>query len=60
MFERYTETARRVVFFARYEASQFGSPEITPEHILLGFCREAKETVGFEDICAKDTRHHLE
>ena len=26
MFERYTEGARRVIFFARYEASQFGSP----------------------------------
>ena len=24
MFERYTERARRVIFFARYEASQFG------------------------------------
>ena len=23
MFERYTERARRVLFFARYEASQF-------------------------------------
>jgi hypothetical protein len=25
MFERYTERARRMIFFARYEASQFGS-----------------------------------
>ena len=25
MFERYTEKARRVIFFARYEASQYGS-----------------------------------
>jgi hypothetical protein len=25
MFERYTEKARRVIFFARYEASKFGS-----------------------------------
>ena len=25
MFERYTERARRVLFFARYEASQLGS-----------------------------------
>jgi ATP-dependent Clp protease ATP-binding subunit ClpC len=31
MFERYTEKARRVVFFARYEASQFGSPKIETE-----------------------------
>jgi hypothetical protein len=32
MFERYTEGARRVIFFARYEASQYGSPTIEPEH----------------------------
>jgi ATP-dependent Clp protease ATP-binding subunit ClpA len=41
MFERYTEKARRVIFFARYEASQFGSPYIETEHILLGILREA-------------------
>jgi ATP-dependent Clp protease ATP-binding subunit ClpA len=40
MFERYTEKARRVIFFARYEASQFGASEIEPEHILLGIIRE--------------------
>ena len=38
MFERYTEKARRVIFFARYEASQFGSPYIETEHLLLGLC----------------------
>lgn len=38
----YTEKARRVVFFARYEASELGSPHITPEHILLGLLRENK------------------
>lgn len=42
MFERYTEKARRVIFFARYEASQFGSPYIETEHILLGLLREDK------------------
>ena len=42
MFERYTEKARRVIFFARYEASQFGSPEIHSEHLLLGLLRENK------------------
>jgi lipoprotein-releasing system ATP-binding protein len=40
MFERYTEKARRVIFFARYEASAFGSSEITTEHLLLGMLRE--------------------
>lgn len=40
MFERYTEKARRVIFFARYEASQYGSSIIDSEHILLGLLRE--------------------
>ncbi len=40
MFERYTEKARRVIFFARYEASQYGSSTIASEHILLGLLRE--------------------
>src|SRR5881409_2290092 len=42
MFERYTERARRVIFFARYEASQFGSTTIETEHLLLGLIREDK------------------
>ena len=42
MFERYTEKARRVIFFARYEASQFGSPYIETEHLLLGWFREER------------------
>jgi ATP-dependent Clp protease ATP-binding subunit ClpC len=46
MFERYTEKARRVIFFARYEASQFGAPAIEPEHLLLGLMREDKTLAG--------------
>ena len=42
MFERYTEKARRCIFFARYEASMFGSPYIETEHLLLGILREDK------------------
>src|SRR5438105_741948 len=42
MFERYTERARRVIFFARYEASKFGSTTIETEHLLLGLIREDK------------------
>ncbi len=40
MFERYTEKARRTIFFARYEASQYGSKCIETEHLLLGLLRE--------------------
>jgi enamine deaminase RidA (YjgF/YER057c/UK114 family) len=42
MFERYTEHARRVLFFARYEASQLGSLSIETEHLLLGLIRELR------------------
>jgi hypothetical protein len=43
MFERYTEKARRVIFFARYEAGQYGSdaphdlPCFTGRHGLADF-----------------------
>ena len=42
MFERYTERARRVLFFARYEASRLGGGSIDTEHLLLGLIREGK------------------
>jgi ATP-dependent Clp protease ATP-binding subunit ClpC len=42
VLERFTEKARRVIFFARYEASQYGSPCIETEHLLLGLVREDK------------------
>ncbi len=55
MFERYTERARRVIFFARYEASQFGHVRIETEHLLLGLAREDKSflgrLMGVEDPC---------
>jgi ATP-dependent Clp protease ATP-binding subunit ClpA len=65
MFERYTEKARRVIFFARYEASQYGSPYIETEHLLLGLLREdralAKRFLGEvnaeEGIRAEIERH---
>lgn len=42
MFERYTESARRVIFFARYFAGRTGSLEIETEHLLLGVFRQDK------------------
>jgi hypothetical protein len=42
MFERFTEGARRTVFFARYEAAHLGMPHIDTEHLLLGILREDK------------------
>jgi ATP-dependent Clp protease ATP-binding subunit ClpC len=46
MFERFTESARRTLFFARYEASQFGSLSIGTEHMLLGLIREGRGVVA--------------
>jgi ATP-dependent Clp protease ATP-binding subunit ClpC len=43
MFARYTEKARRAIFFARYEASRLGSSHIEAEHVLLGLFREDKK-----------------
>ncbi len=40
MFERYTERARRVIFFARYGVSQTGHMTIESEHLLLGLVHE--------------------
>src|SRR5258708_18615218 len=40
MFDLYTEQARRVIFFARYEASRFGSSHIDVAHMMLGMLRE--------------------
>jgi ATP-dependent Clp protease ATP-binding subunit ClpC len=45
MFEGYTEKARRIIFFARYEASQVGASSIEPEHLLLGLLRESRELI---------------
>jgi ATP-dependent Clp protease ATP-binding subunit ClpC len=42
MFERYTENARQVIFFARYEVSQVGASTVEAEHLLLGLLRADK------------------
>ena len=62
MFERYTERARRVIFFARYEASQFGSTTIETEHLLLGLLREDATTVQRyrPELGAEEIRKRIE
>jgi ornithine carbamoyltransferase len=40
MWQRFTERARRVVFFAQEEAARLGMSEVGPEHLLLGLVRE--------------------
>src|SRR5688572_9486420 len=46
MFERYTEPARRSLFFSRYEASVLGSEAIQTEHLLLGLLKERDPLVA--------------
>lgn len=46
MFERFTESARRALFFARYQASEIGSPTITTEALLLGIVRADRQMVA--------------
>ena len=62
MFERYTEKARRVIFFARFEASAFGSPYIETEHMLLGLLREDKAIARrvIPDLSAERIRQEIE
>jgi len=65
MFERYSERSRRIIFFARYEALQYGSPVIAPEHVLLGLLREDKTVVGRffppgKDLTADKLRAEIE
>jgi Clp amino terminal domain, pathogenicity island component/DinB superfamily len=56
LFERSTQRVRRSIFFARYESSQFGSPEITSAELLLGVLREDKTVAaqlgGFRTLAA--------
>jgi len=46
MFERFTESARRALFFARVETTQLGATSIETEHILLGLTRDMKGLVA--------------
>ena len=43
MFERYTEKARRIIFYGRYEASEFGCQRIEADFLLLGLAHESPE-----------------
>ncbi len=40
MWQRFTDRAKRTVFFAQEEAAQLGENLVSPEHLLLGLVRE--------------------
>lgn len=45
MWQRFTERARKVVFYAQEEATKFGEGYVSTEHLLLGLVRE-KDSVA--------------
>lgn len=51
MFERFTERAQKVLYYAREEAKNLKYPAIGTEHILLGLLREG-EGVGAKALMA--------
>jgi len=65
MFERYTETARQLIFVARHEASQVGAPFIEPEHFLLALLQQKNSLLrrllfpNTLDLIEKDVRETL-
>jgi ornithine carbamoyltransferase len=46
MWQRFTERARRVVFFAQEEAARYGENYVATEHLLLGLVRESDSVAG--------------
>jgi ATP-dependent Clp protease ATP-binding subunit ClpA len=64
MFERYTESARRALFFARYETSMTGSLSIESEHMLLGLLRDpgpiARRLLAGAQISSEQLRQEVE
>jgi ATP-dependent Clp protease ATP-binding subunit ClpC len=40
LVQRMSERARRALFFARHEVSEYGSATVEPEHLLLGVVHE--------------------
>jgi hypothetical protein len=61
VFERFTEQARRSIFFALEEARGLGSKRIDTVHLLLGILREDQTVAGQVGAGALDTiRKELE
>ena len=45
-FDRYTDAAKRAIYFARLEANHRNAEAITPEHILAGLTWESDSTLA--------------
>jgi len=57
MFEKYTERAKRAVYFARQSALRLSSPAIDAGHLLLGLVREDPELF---EILSPESKGHLD
>jgi ATP-dependent Clp protease ATP-binding subunit ClpC len=61
MFERYSESARRVIYFSRSSANALGSSYIDTEHLLLGLLKENGSLVKrFAQRRIKEVRAEIE
>lgn len=60
IFDRYTRNARRTIYFSRWEANQYESPKIEPEHFALALLRDPWISIHFlKDISEPDFRNEL-
>ncbi|QDU57518.1 Clp protease N-terminal domain-containing protein [Aeoliella mucimassa] len=63
-FDKFTERARRIVDFAREEATQLGCDYVDSAHLLLGMLREGSGVAGcvlkHEDVDANKVREACE
>ena len=64
MWQRFTERARRVVFYSQEEAGRLGQEEVCTEHLLLGLLREndnvAVQLLGKMGVSLGRVRSELE
>ncbi len=59
MFELYNETAKQTIFLAKHAAGQWGSPEISTEHILLGLFKDRELARFLEGFSEQEFRARL-
>lgn len=64
MFEKFSESTRRAIFFARREASAFGTEKVTTELLLLGMLHEnapeISRLIGIEVDSCEEFRRDIE
>ena len=59
MFDKFNQKARRAIFFARWEAGEFGGSAIESEHLLLGLLHEDKDLIGRVNAPTEQIREYI-